>query len=266
MSLRKRAIGVVAVAFAAVSFAPFAFADGITQISESAFNASAGLITFSEYPLGTQNPVYAPSVYGGSATSPTVSFGGYFTGQTAGANNPGACPSGAAVTGCVLGNPTGPLSIDPNSPATFIAEDGAQPTSPILSGSPLYNGSIAILFSTPQVGVGLDGGYFNNVGSTAITAFDAEGNVIGSVSNSIDGVEFLGLVTADGTADISGLLFSLVGDEPAGFDVDNIRFGVQGQVSVPGGGMTGPTPEPGTFVLLGTGALGAFAQLRRRRA
>ena len=145
---------------------------------------------------------------------------------------------GAAVTGCVVGNPTGPLTIDPNSPQTFITGDGAQPTAPILSGSPTYNGPIAIEFSTPQTGVGLIGGYFDAANSTAITAYDANGNVIGSVTNPTTGDVFLGLVTADHSATIAGLLFSLVGDEPEGFDVDNIQFGVGAQVVAPG------TPEP----------------------
>ena len=234
----------------------------IIQVDQAAFVSGSGLITFSEFASGTSNPVYTPAVYGGGAASPTVTFGGYFTGQSAGSTNPGACPSGAVVTGCVLGNPTGPLSLDPNSPATFITGDGAMPTSPVLSGTPTFNGSIAIKFSAPQVGVGLIGGYFDAVGSTAITAYDVNGNVIGSVTNNQTGDEFLGLVTSDNSATIAGLLFSLVGDEPAGFDVDNIRFGVAGQVIV-----TPPTttPEPVSLALLGTGLVSLAAARRFKR-
>ena len=242
----------VAAAGLAIASAP-AFAD-IVQVSESAFNASAGLITFSEYASGTVNPVYAPSVYGGGANSPTVTFGGFYVGQSLG--TVGTCPAGAALTGCVVGSPTGPLKLDPNSPETFITDDGAMPTSPILSGSPTYNGPIAILFSKPQVGVGLDGGYFNAIGSTAITAFAADGSVIGQVKNSQIGDEFLGLVTSTGAATIAGLEFSLVGDEPAGFDVDNIRFGVQGQVTAPGNPSPSAVPEPSTLALMGSGLFG----------
>lgn len=237
-----------------------AFAYSVVQIPQASFNPSAGLITFSEVPLGTQNPVYPPALYGGGAGSPTVTFGGYFLGQQAGSSDPGACPAGAAVTGCVLGNPTGPLTIDPASPPTFTAGDGAMPTAPILSGSPLYNGSIAIEFSTPQTAVGLIGGYFNAVGSTAITVFDADGNVIGSLSNDQTGDEFLALETTDDLPHISGLLFHLVGDEPAGFDVDNIQFGVGSQVKPPPA-----VPEPATLALLGVGVAGLVAARRKQR-
>ena len=237
----------------------------IIQIGQSAFQPTAGLITFSEFPLGTINPVYTPATYGGGAGSPTVTFGGYFLGQSAGATNPGGCAAGAAVSGCVLGNPTGPLAIDPTSPSTFIAGDGAQPTSPILSGSPLYNGSIAIKFSTPQAGVGLSGGYFDAPNSTAITAYDINGNVIGSVTNDQTGVEFLGLVTSDKSATISGLLFSLVGDEPYGFDVDNIQFGVGGQIVVPTVPLPASAPMFGA-ALLGLAGLGYAAKRKKAAA
>lgn len=216
----------------------------IVQITQSAFQAGSGLITFSEVPLGTQNPVYTPSLYGGTNNEPTVKFGGYYVGQSIG--NASTCTNGQEISGCVVGKPTGPLTLSPNSPATFTASDGSDPTSPALSGSPLFNGPISMTFSVPVAGVGLAGGYFDALNSTAITAYDANGNVIGSVTNSQLGYEFLGLVTSDGSATISGLQFSLVGPEPEGFDIDNLRFGLQGQVTVPGPG----SPEPGTFALL----------------
>ncbi|WP_419729331.1 VPLPA-CTERM sorting domain-containing protein [Lichenicola sp.] len=234
----------------------------LVEITSGAFTAGSGLITFSEagYPLGTTNPTFTPAQYGGGAGSPTVSFGGYFTGETPGSANPSACPTGAALSGCVLGSPTGPLKLDPSSPATMIASDSAMPTSPILSGSPLYNGPIAIDFSTPQAGVGLIGGFFNAVCSTGITAFDAQGNNLGTVCNQQTGDEFLGLVTSDGSPDIAGLLFHLVGSEPAGFDIDNVQFGTTGQVIVPPTGV----PEPAAIGILGT-ALAALGMVRRRR-
>ncbi len=231
---------------------------GIIKVDTGAFTAQAGLITFSEKSLGTTNPVYNPSDYGGLAGAPVVSFGGYFTGQSMGA--PADCPAGAALTGCVTGSPTGSLSLAVASPSTSIVNDGANPTSPVLSGSPTFNGPIAVLFSVDLAGVGLDGGFFNAIGGTAITAFDRSGNLLGSVANQALGIEFLGLVTSDGSASIAGLLFSLVGDEPAGFGIDNLRFGTAGQVIVPGA-----VPEPGSLALVGIAALGLLVASRRRQ-
>lgn len=102
------------------------------------------------------------------------------------------------------------------------------------------------------------GGYFDAANSTAITAYDANGNIIGSVTNPTTGDVFLGLVTADHSATISGLLFSLVGDEPYGFDVDNIQFGVGSQVVAP------TVPEPSTWAMMLAGFVGlGFAAYRR---
>ena len=232
-------------------------ATSVVQVSEGAFVAGSGLITFSEVPDGTINPVYAPALYGGGAGSPTVTFGGWFSGQSLVA---GGC-NGGAPTGCVGGIPTGPITLDPASPTTFTVFDLAAPRSPVLSGSPTFNGPIAIKFSTPQSGVGLVGGFFNAIGGTAITAFDIDGNVIGSITNDQLGLEFLGLVTNDNSAVIAALLFSLVGDEPQGFAVDDIRFGVGEQVVVPG------VPLPGALPLFasGLGALGLLSWRRKRK-
>lgn len=210
----------------------------ITRVSQADFVAGSGLITFSEKPVGTVNPTYAPADYGGDANSPTVTFDGYFLGQSLGAG------CGGAPTGCVVGSPTGPLSLDPNAPDAFITRDGAAPNSPVLSGSPTFNGPIAILFDRDLAGVGFDAGFFNAVGGTAITAFAADGSLLGSVSNTGLGIEFLGLVTNDGNERIRGVLFSLVGAEPAGFAIDSLRFGRRGQVINPS------VPEPATWAML----------------
>lgn len=244
---------------------------GIVRINEGAFTAQAGKITFSEQPTGTNNPVYAPADYGGGVDAPTVSFGGFFSGQSLSATPGADCPLGAA-SGCVVGTPSAGLSLDPNSPKTIISSDGSNPTSPVLSGSPLFNGPIAILFSVDLAGVGLDGGFFNAIGGTAITAFDRNGNTLGQVKNAScgndygdpppctagGGIEFLGLVTDDGSEKIAGLLFSLVGAEPAGFAIDNVRFGRAGEV-------VNPNPEPASLALVGL-ALAGLGLARRRRA
>jgi hypothetical protein len=235
---------------ASLLVASFSAQAGLVQVSESDFIAGSDLITFSEYSLGTVNPVYNDADYG------TVTFGGWFEGQSLSANPAADCP-GAAASACIVGNPTGPLAIDANSTDTFITRDGANPTSPVLSGSPRFNGGIAVLFSEDQYGVGFDGGYFNAIASTAITAFDRDGNILGSVANSVIGIEFLGLVI-DGVAPvIAGVFLDLVGSEPAGFAIDNLRFAQKGEVVVSN------VPVPAAAFLFAPALLG-FVGLRRK--
>ncbi|WP_116132115.1 VPLPA-CTERM sorting domain-containing protein [Tropicimonas sp. IMCC34043] len=226
----------------------------VVRVAEGDFQAAAGLITFSEFSLGTVNPTYLPADYG-SVTGPTVSFGGWFLGQSLSATPAVDCP-GAAATACVVGTPTAGLSLDPLAQNTFITTDGSAPNSPVLSGSPTFNGPIAILFSEDQYGVGFDAGYFNAAASTGITAFDRDGNILGTVANVGLGIEFLGLVSQD--ADIAGVFLDLVGSEPAGFAVDSIRFGTRQQVTVPS------VPLPAGLPLLASGLV-AIGLLRRRR-
>src|SRR5262249_38299166 len=143
-----------------LAFSNPAAAVSIIQIPEASFTPAAGLITFSEFPVATVNPSYTPADYGGGAGAPNVNFGGVFDGRHLGPSRP-PCPGGAALSGCVLSGldsftlPTAnsPLALDPASPNTFIANDFSNPTSPVLSGSPLFNGPVAILFSSDQVGV-----------------------------------------------------------------------------------------------------------------
>lgn len=204
----------------------------VVRIPESAFNSDAGLITFREFPIGTVNPAYTPGDNGGAPTAPTVTFEGFFDGQMLSASPGTDCPGGAA-TACVTGTPTDPLTVDADAPDTFISRDTANPTSPVLSGSPRFAGPIAIHFDIDVAGVGLDGGYFDASNSTSIAAFARDGSSLGSVVNEGLGIEFLGLITDDGTDQIAGLLFSIIGDEPAGFGIDNLRFGRQGEVVIP---------------------------------
>lgn len=235
---------------------------GVIQVIETNFIAGSGLITFSEFAVNTVNPIYTPATYGGGAGSPTVTFDGLFNGQSLSATPGVDCP-GAAASACVVGNPTGPLTLDAASPNTFIRADVSNPTSPVLSGNPAFNGPIAVLFDVDVAGVGFDGGFFNAVGSTGITAFARDGSLLGTIINSVTGIEFLGLVTDDGAEAIAGVFLDLVGAEPFGFAIDNLRFGRAGQVTIPGGGNS--VPEPGILGLLGLGLV-ALGLKRRRKA
>jgi PEP-CTERM motif len=254
-----RLASVTALFLPTLAFATTANA-AILKIDQSAFMPEAGLITFNEVPVGTINPTYAPSLYGGvSGIAPTVNFGGFFSGQSLG--TAATCPTGAALTGCVIGTPSASLSLSASSPATFTVNDASATTNPVLSGTPRFNGAVSILFDRDLAGVGLFGGFFDAIGGTAITAFGRDGSVIGSVTNTQTGFEFLGLVTDDGQEKIAGLQFSLVGSEPAGFAIDNLRFARAGQVSMPNASV----PEPASILgLLTLGAAGASSLLNRK--
>jgi hypothetical protein len=231
----------------------------VIRVPSASFVAGAGVITFDG--SGT-NPTYNPSDYGGGAGSPVVMTGGWFMGQSLSLTPGVDCPGGAP-SACVIGSITGPLTLDPLSPNVFITGDGANPTSPVLSGTPTFNGPISVWFDIDQYGVGFDGGFFNAVGSTGIRAFDRAGNILGTVSNNDLGIEFLGLVTDNGLAQIAGVQLTLTGAEPAGFAIDNLRFGRVGQVVVPGA-----IPEPATWLqmIAGFGLVGAAMRHRRRAA
>ncbi len=236
----------------------------IVRVLEENFVAGSGLITFSEFPVNTPSPTYTPSDYGGGAGSPTVTFGGFFAGQTLSATPAIDCPS-AAPTACIVGSPSGPLTLDPASPPTFISPDGAAPNSPVLSGTPRFNGPVAVALDVDVTGIGFDAGFFDAVGSTGITAFARDGSLIGSVTNVGLGIEFLGLATADGSESIAGVFLDLVGAEPAGFAIDSLRFGRAGQVVIE---PPVAVAEPAALGLIGMGfaAVGLAAYRRRRRA
>lgn len=201
----------------------------ILRIELDAFGADAGTITFSELARGSINPIFSPSAYGGAPDGVMVGFAGYFEGQSIG--TPAACPPGAIPSGCVIGKPLAPLRLAANAPQVFITDDGSNPDSPSLSGSPRFNGPVSFVFDKDIAGIGLAGGYFDNINGTAIQAFDRQGNLLGGVLNLRTGMDYMALVTEDGTDRIAGVQFSIVGAEGAGFAVDNVSFAKSGQLN-----------------------------------
>lgn len=224
----------------------------LVDLGLGSFTAEASVIDFAG-PLDVINPSYTLAT--ASLGSVTVSFGGYFDGQ---AQGPG--PTGGVTL--VDSDPDGPLALDPTSPNVFTTFDGAPGAdNPVLSGTPLFNGVISILFSEAVAGVGLVGGYFDTLESMSIEAYDAAGNVLGSVTNTAYGMQFFGLADSSGANVISGVSFFITGNEWAGFAIDNVTFGAAGEIDDPD---VNPVPEPATLLLLGTGLFGT-ALLRRKR-
>lgn len=214
----------------------------LIDLGPGSFTALAPVITFDEVTLGTTNPTYNfPALTGLGNVS--VSFGGFFKGQAATGGSVVTLSDNTPLTGVY------PV-LDPNAPLTTTVNDSAPgATSPVLSGTPTFNGPISVLFSVPVAGVGLKGGFFDAEHATAIEAYDSLGGVLGRITNSVKGFEFYGLGDSTGLNVIAGISFFITGSEPYGFQIDNLTFGAKNVINAP----IDPVPEPTTFLLLGMG-------------
>ncbi|WP_225206932.1 lysozyme family protein [Novosphingobium huizhouense] len=115
-----------------------------------------------------------------------------------------------------------------------LAGDGANPTSPVLSGSPIFVGEIKATFVDPASGktIGvkefqLDAGYFDAIRSTELVWYSTTGKVLGRLTNTQSGIQHFDVV-AKGDALIGGWAIHTIGDEPSGFAIDNVQFDLPG--------------------------------------
>lgn len=108
----------------------------------------------------------------------------------------------------------------------FIAEDGAQPTTPVLSGTPLYEGAVEGWFVNPDGDVRtvdsltLDVGYINSPHSTLVTVYGRDGAVLLTVDLAAGGI----VHTVIHQVGMARFRVESISDEPAGFSVDNVTF------------------------------------------
>ncbi len=109
----------------------------------------------------------------------------------------------------------------------FITSDGSNPTSPVLSGSPLFEGDITGKFvipgtDTPTIveSFTLDAGYFNELNSTRIEWFDPAGEKLGQMTNSILGIERFNITGGN----IASWKIGIIATETAGYAIDNVSF------------------------------------------
>lgn len=133
-------------------------------------------------------------------------------------------PDGTSIT-----NQYQPSGIDFGGDSPFITQDGANPTSPVLSGSPLFFGTITGTFVNPDGSprtvdnFSLDVGFIDTPGSTEVVAFGSGGNTIDTVP-----IEDTGIVNV--SVAVSGIASFAVepvdpgNPDPAGWAIDNVTF------------------------------------------
>lgn len=107
----------------------------------------------------------------------------------------------------------------------FITTDSSNPTSPVLSGTPRFEGEIRGTFVDPASGAAttasafaLDVGYINTPGSVKVIVYRRDGSRIGQLS--ADGI---GIIRINSTfAGAASFLVKALSGEPAGFAIDNV--------------------------------------------
>jgi hypothetical protein len=242
-----------------------ALAAGIAVCALGASTASATLLNVGESGFTPLAPVINSTVLSGLATSnptdtfssiptigsETLSFDGTFEGQT-------TAPAADGEVQIVQNVPNNPLTLNTAGPAVQVTTDGSSPTNPILSGTPTFDGPVSILFSKPVAAVGFLAGYLNGIGTIHIQAYTSDGTVLGEVSNPATGFIFYGLEDSSQASVISGV--SIFGDDPAGWEINNITFGAAAQLSAP----SVPLPRAATTGLTTLAGLGFLAGLRKR--
>lgn len=194
----------------------------VNRVSDAAFDSvwPGGVITFTEYALGTPNPNFTPAQYGAIGLfQPHVATCSYLNGQ-------------AQVANQIVGVPTAPISIDLFGPGTFLTTDATRPVgeTACMSGTGLFFGAQTLTFTEadfitpkPVVGVSINLGFNNVIGTTRVRAVDADGNILGTWFNLTDGgYENFNLNRDSNTPLIAALLVDSV--DPAGFSLDNVRF------------------------------------------
>ena len=191
----------------------------LNRISDALFNERwpGGVIDFTQYAIATPNPTFTPAQYGAVGLfQPYVSCASYFVPQT------------YLPPGQMTGLPAFPLVLDIDGPGTFIANDTARLPNPTtcLSGSPFLNGSASFLvteadFVTPKpvVGVSVNIGFFNAVGTCRVRAYDSAANLLGTGFNLTRGgfenftlnrdsnVPIIAAITLENLGDVAGMTY-----------------------------------------------------------
>jgi hypothetical protein len=112
----------------------------------------------------------------------------------------------------------------------FITSDSSNPTSPVLSGSPIFYGVIEGYFVKPGTDerayvskFSLDGGYFDEYGTVRVSIYDKDGKLVNQqIAKSI------GIQKFEFEGSIHRFRIEAIADEPSGFAIDNVTFIISG--------------------------------------
>ena len=107
----------------------------------------------------------------------------------------------------------------------FITTDSSNPSSPVLSGQPLFAGPITASFVSPSDSskiaatqtLTFQAGFFDQLGSTSISYFDVNHVLLSTVTNSALGIESF-------TAPAGTASFSVTTADDAGYAIDNMSY------------------------------------------
>ncbi|MDY6940277.1 MAG: putative Ig domain-containing protein [Cyanobacteriota bacterium] len=197
--------------------------NGIHRVEASSFNQSTARITLDELPSATYNPVYTPDLYGANDTAPSLTFKAMFEGQSYSGNAAQDC-QGASPFGCIIGNPSNPLSLSSDR-YTRITQIVSNPDLSYGQGlGTQQNAAYSILFDKDIASVGVTVAGFDAIGSTAVKVFDRAGKLLGQATNRQTGTEFFGFATDDGEDKIAGVQVSMVAPEDDGYFIGDITF------------------------------------------
>jgi hypothetical protein len=112
------------------------------------------------------------------------------------------------------------------TPGAVIADDGANPTSPVLSPGDFFSGTLDLEFVSPADGtspasvasVAFDVGFLDSLGGVTITTFDINGNVIDSFATNQLGIQHISLTGPIHAIEV------VTSADPAGAAIDNLSL------------------------------------------
>ena len=180
-------------------------------------------IDFDEFPDNTLSPIYSPAAYDANNSAPTITFRAFFAGQDYSFEPDRDC-NDAAELGCVIGNPSNPLSLATGAYVRTARVGSDSQASMKRALKTQDNAAYSIFFDKDVAAFGVSVLNLDTVGSVAVKFFDRQGTLLKQVTNQKIGNEFIGFGTNDDTDKIAGIQLSLVNPEMGGYNIGDFSF------------------------------------------